>query len=288
MKKQNKTAYPRFAHDHIETHDVMGKMKVYEFTRYPSVNDAGCQTNFFRNNAEVNNPKQFGLKMFNTSVEAFAAYQRQKIAADAGLAPPVGMMIRWIIRRGGQFKDRKINRWGYETAIADCSPLARRTAQILSSPSIVSSFHAFLMENGISVSNSPFTSKNVNKFFAEWEYMWDGFCENDPIPSNAIGTLVLCDPFSPFDYLRGERNIRTKLRELDINGTQYDDISEYDGGTAKWGDYLRLGMCYNEDHNAHMGNDLHAGNMGLWKNTPVVIDFGYHIAAPYFTRSYTG
>lgn len=282
MKKQNKTAYPRFTHDRIETHDIMGKMKVYEFTRYPSVNDSGCQTNFFRNNAEVNNSKQFGLKMFNTSVEAFAAYQRQKIAADAGLAPPVGMMIRWIIHRGGLYRDRKINRWGYETALADCSPHARHVAQILSSPAITDSFLAYLKENGITDRNDPFTKKNVRGFFNLWENEHDGFCSDfDSIPANAIGDLVDVDPYSPLEFI-SENNIRTRLMNLDINGTQYDDISDYDGDNRPWGDYLRLGMCYNEDHNARMGNDLHRGNMGLWKNSPVVVDFGYHIASPYF------
>lgn len=287
MKKQNKTAYPRFTHDRIETHDIMGRMKVYEFTRYPSVNDSGCQTNFFRNNAAMNNSKQFGLKMFNTSVEAFAAYQRQKIAADAGLAPPVGMMIRWIIHRGGMYRDRKINRWGYETAIADCSYHARRTAQILGSPAIISAFHAHLKERGIVVGNDPFSKKNVNAFFKLWEHEYEGGFDADmhePLPSNAIGDLVMIDPFAPFDYIMGENNIRTKLMELDINGTQYDDISEYDGDNRPWDDCLRLGMCYNEDHGARMGNDLHLGNIGLWKNSPVVVDFGYHLASPYFNR----
>jgi predicted unusual protein kinase regulating ubiquinone biosynthesis (AarF/ABC1/UbiB family) len=29
-----------------------------------------------------------------------------------------------------------------------------------------------------------------------------------------------------------------------------------------------------------MANDLHRGNIALWKGNLVVIDFGYHIAVP--------
>ena len=72
--------------------------------------DTGYQVLFLNNNAEENNPNQFALKLFRTMWDAVAAFERQKLAADAGLAPPVGSLL--------MFTSRRTPKWGYETCVA--------------------------------------------------------------------------------------------------------------------------------------------------------------------------
>jgi hypothetical protein len=43
---------------------------------------------------------------------------------------------------------------------------------------------------------------------------------------------------------------------------------------------LFLGSVVHEDDDMYMSNDLHRGNLGLWMGSPVVVDFGYHLACP--------
>lgn len=273
MPKNN--SYPRFVHDRIETHDIMGEVKIYAFSRYPRVNDSGCQTNFFRNNAKINNERQFGLKMFNTSIEAYAAYQRQKMAAKIGLAPPVGRMVRWII--GGK-RTKKVNRWGYETALADCSKNAAHRAYILSSATIRKAYTRFWNDRP-DLGSSLDEQGRMDHFFDIWK---QEYCSC--IPEEFYGISEF-DPEDPFYYLRDEKNLRTRLAAIDLTGVQYDDISEFDGGSVPWSSRHRLGTTYEVSDRARMGNDLHSGNVALWKGKAVCIDFGYHCCSSYYYSS---
>ena len=74
--------------------------------------ECGCQAFFIRNGARANDPTQFGLKIYLHKWEAICAYERQKLAASVGLAPPVGRLIQL------RDKSNKIVRWGYETCVA--------------------------------------------------------------------------------------------------------------------------------------------------------------------------
>ena len=254
--------YPRFTHNRIDNHPILGKVKVYLFKKYPIANDAGCQSNFFANDAEINNPKQFGLKMFNTSIEAFAAYQRQSLAAREGLAPPVGKMIRWIIEKN--INGHMVNRWGYETALADTSSSARLEATVLGCPRLVREYHEYL-----SVMEREDCALSMDTFL-EWK---EEACPAD-------GRY-----FSSFSAMSNScvaGSLRMRLMNIDLVGTQYDNIVNIEDNGSVWKDNprLRLGQTVTEDDDMCMCNDLHRGNLGLWKGKPVVIDFGYHIAVP--------
>lgn len=73
----------------------------------------GVSAFFLDNAAEENNPKQFGLKFFYYSAtEAYCAWKRQQLAAEVGLAPPVGKMI--VLMHGN-----RILHYGYQTAVAN-------------------------------------------------------------------------------------------------------------------------------------------------------------------------
>ena len=264
MKTNN--SYPKFVHDRIDNHPILGQIKVYNIGKYPPIIDSGCQSNFFSNNAEMENENQFGIKMFNTSIEAFAAYQRQSLAAREGLSPPVGMMVRWITKN---HKGRTVNRWGYETCIADVSCYARMNAQIRGCPTM-SKVYAdwFNFRNGGNPRVRFFSKKNVTAFF---EYI-SNYDEYD-------GEI---DAYSSMSSSVGEGSLRSRLMDISLVGTQYDNLAEVFDLGEMWNDRLRLGQTVIEDDDMYMSNDLHRGNLGLWKGMPVVIDFGYHIACPQY------
>ena len=258
-------AYPKIKHNRILNHDILGEVKVYEIKRLPRSSGHGCQSDFFLNGAKENNPNQFALKMFKTSIEAFAAYQRQQLAAKNGYAPPVGKMVLWIMQTNGQ---RTRNRWGYETAVADTSTHARQKAMILGSLKIHNEYTSYCKSMGYRA----FSKSSVMCF-------WDYIDENWDAPYEYSSGSALDDVDDPF-------SLRFKLKEIDIGFTQYDDCSEpYDNCKEKWNDNLRLGVTWNdvpcvEQDSPYMFTDLHSGNIGLWNGKPVVIDFGYHIACP--------
>jgi hypothetical protein len=118
MGMNNDFAYPKYkpCGTRRVTVDGMGVVfHVYKnLTRKNSDGD-GASVFFLRNNAKVNKANQFGLKVFYDKDEAYYSWLRQKKAADAGLAPPVGKMFMVVGRTG------KDNYWGYQTAIADTS-----------------------------------------------------------------------------------------------------------------------------------------------------------------------
>lgn len=261
-------SYPHFTSTRTMTHPIMGDVKVYEMRGMPVSRDSGCQSDFFPNGAEVNNPNQYAIKMFNTSIEAYAAWQRQKIAADEGLAPPVGKMVLWIVRPRTN-KARTRNRWGYESCNADCSVHARLCAEILGSPVIQGMYLNYIRFYGLrSMSKS-----SVKKF-------WKSIDADVNEESNWM------DSFNAIDAVRDPMSLKYRIMELDIGNTQYDDLSETDTSEDAWKNpRLRLGETWNEDDNPYMMNDLHRGNLGLWNGNPVCIDFGYHIACPTY-RNY--
>jgi hypothetical protein len=115
---------PRFVPVRTFTHPIMGRMDYYVIRRRPKSDGTGAQATFFRNNARPNMKGEYGIKLFPTAAEAFAAYQRQKIAADAGFAPPVRRMVKVLMRGECWCDDVDCKRkgmkfwYGYQTCIA--------------------------------------------------------------------------------------------------------------------------------------------------------------------------
>lgn len=254
-------SYPHFVPVNVVNHPIMGELAVYKFRKYPKHKDAGCQTSFFTNGAKKNNPNQFGIKIFSTSIEAYASFQRQRIAFDAGLAPPVGCMVQWIVTlKNG----RNRNMWGYQTCIADCSDAAKRKAQILGCPPVRDFFLDYCDRNGI----TPILSEpKIYAFYIAFQEQYNNGDHN-------------VDLWNVFDTTDHPLNLKNRLKELNIVGTQYDDISDFNDNSGEWSNRLRLGETWRKSDDPYMSNDLHRNNLGLWNENPVVIDFGYHIACP--------
>jgi hypothetical protein len=124
-KTSNRKFSPRYVPTRTFTHPVMGRVDCYNLAREPICDGSGAQAMFYDNNARPNRKREYGIKLFNTASEAFAAYQRQKIAADAGLAPPVRRMVCFVAPglRYSPSADRWVRvpqkvRWGYQTSLA--------------------------------------------------------------------------------------------------------------------------------------------------------------------------
>jgi hypothetical protein len=104
---------PKYRPIRTFTDSIMGRVDEYAL-RHLKSDGMGAQATFLRNNARPNMKREYGIKLFRTPREAFAAFQRQKIAADAGLAPPVRRMVKVTIMRN-RFADIL---WGYQTCLA--------------------------------------------------------------------------------------------------------------------------------------------------------------------------
>lgn len=107
------TFRPKYRPIRTFTDATLGRVDEYALRQFRE-DGSGAQATFLRNNAKPNRKREYGIKLFNTAREAFAAYQRQKIAADAGLAPPVRRMVKATICGRG----REQVLWGYQTCLA--------------------------------------------------------------------------------------------------------------------------------------------------------------------------
>lgn len=247
-----------FKPSHFKHHPIMGKVAVYYWSSRNACTGEGCSATFYLNGAQPDNPNHFAIKIFNTSVEAFAAFERQSLAAKDGLAPPVGHMAQFIYRmRNGRFR----NRWGYTTCVARTDEASRNKAMVLSSPAITKLFNDFCDSFNLRVAFGNNISNS--SVFAFIEHLEHGYNEGD-------------HNFSPFSILNDvitDGSLLDLLSQIDISCTQYDNLME-----ESWGhDRLTLGSVYLPKDEVSMCNDLHMGNIGLWQGRPVCIDFGYHI-----------
>ena len=282
MFRMKKKSYPRFTPARTINHKKLGKVCVYEFkTLPPHADDCGTQTDFFKNNAQPNNASQYGIKLFSTVIEAFAAYQRQKAAAKKRLAPPVGKMIQWKVSRW--------SRWGYQTCVADTdSPKMHRMAAILCNDGAMKKYRMWETETNATGT----LQENIEKFCEDgaWNIVYEtnDWGKRRPVkaldndwrigkdsdgfhrPRFSIDGYSCCCP---------EGKLAKGLRKIDAAGMQYDDLWDLDGdGCLSFGSNPRLvlGSKWRKSDVAVLGNDLHEGNIGLWKMRPVCIDFGFH------------
>lgn len=110
---------PKYRPIRTFTDATLGRVDEYALRRLRE-DGSGAQAMFLRNNARPNRKCEYGIKLFRNIAEAFSAYQRQKIAADAGLAPPVRRMVKVTIRNRFLAQlglDAQVM-WGYQTCIA--------------------------------------------------------------------------------------------------------------------------------------------------------------------------
>ena len=106
---------PRFVPSRTLTHDILGRIDEYHFSRKTWDNldrdIAGVQSFFIPNNAKPHHRNHYALKVYNTLTEAVAAWERQALAARKHLAPPVRRICKFVIKGD-------CVRWGYQTCVA--------------------------------------------------------------------------------------------------------------------------------------------------------------------------
>lgn len=268
---KNKSAqYPKYNHTNIEDNPIMGKVKVYKFTKFPRESQSGSQANFYQNGAEINNENQFALKLFDTDIEAFAAFQRQQLAAIENLAPPVGQMVCWDFNLIYKKGSRSFKMWGYETCLADVSKHAKLIASILGSELITGEYLAYCKHNSL---HKAFSKRSVNAY---WKMVNDNYTNDNHTSEYKFSS------HSALSTVQDQNSVRYKLGNINLLNTQYDDLSSARDMGMEWDSRLVLGEKWVSDDGAAMLNDLHIDNIGLWKNKAVVIDFGYHICCPFY------
>ena len=184
----------------------------------------------------------------------------RSLAAKAGLAPPTGKMIRWVVK---SYDGRVVNRWGYETALADTSKKARVKATILSCPQITKWYTDYVHDHRCKM----FSVSSMESFLNEAEEL---------LFETANGQYF--SQFSCASHTTVAGSLRHRLMKIDLTGTQYDNIVPVKDDGDDWN--IRLGRTVTANDDMVMSNDLHRGNIGLWKGNAVVIDFGYHLAVP--------
>lgn len=288
-----KNAYPSFSPVSTYKHPIMGKVEVYDFTDAkrgaPMSDGNGVQTDFFRNGAEVNNPKQYGIKLFSTSIEAFAAFQRQRLAAKIKAAPPVGCMVQWKVGRW--------SRWGYKTCIADTSSylmvnLLCHTGAMakyiewarwagVADKSVQENWKQFKVDSDHSLIWQRDEKGDIRRGKrGEWMMRSKADLRADKrIVEHAGGGFSARFAIDNFEPEAKGSILLKKLKSVNLTGTQYDNLWEiHDDGTFTFerDPRLELGSNWIKSDRATMGNDLHTGNVGVWRGHAVCIDFGFH------------
>lgn len=286
-----KTSYPRFTPTRTYKHDILGRVSVYEIKNPFLLSDEnGCQTDFFTNHAEVGNRKQFGIKLFRTSIEAFGAFERQSIAAKKGFAPPVGTMIQW--------KCGRWSRWGYQTCLADCCIEAQLVARVLCHDEALELYDAWknhplsgavgTLENNI---NEFLRDGSMNLMYTkEYKRKDESLLNRDWRISYETGSWM---PRYNIEHLytdSSKSKLRLGLRSISCTGLQYDNLWElHDDGNYSFARNRRLmlGKKWKRKDRCTLGGDLHTANVGLWNGKPVCIDFGFHcVVNPLYAETF--
>lgn len=225
-------------------------------------NAGGTQCTWMNNNAKVNNKDHFGIKLTaqnhgtgNAKTAALAMYQRQKLAAENGLAPPVHGLC---CMKGYNKEDRKIiTFWGYLSCRAELDCIGEN-------PEALAAFEEYVDE----------CREKWDKI-EEIESMLDDISWISGRTQNRVLSFikedVSCyghpDDISFYDWCNDNDynplaigDLRDELNALDAAGLQHD--------------FFPIGNKY--PHGSYMGSDLHEANVGMWNGRVVCIDFGYH------------
>lgn len=225
-------------------------------------NAGGTQCTWMNNNAQVNNENHFGIKLTaqnhgtgNAKTAALAMYQRQKLAAEHGLAPPVHGLC--CVKGYNKAERKIITFWGYLSCRAEMDCIGEN-------PESLAAFEEYLDEcrekwdkieeieamlDDVSWISGR-TQSRVLDFIKE-----DMGCYDHP---DDISFYDWCsdNDYEPLDI----GDLKDELGDLDASGLQHD--------------FFPIGSKY--PNGSYMGSDLHEANVGLWGGNVVCLDFGYH------------
>lgn len=223
-------------------------------------NGGGTQCTWMKNNAHVNNENHFGIKLTaqnhgtgNAKAASLAMYQRQKLAAEHDLAPPVHGLC--CVKVYSKAENKIVTFWGYLSCRAELECID-------DNPDSLAEFEEYLEE-----------CREKWERYEEIENMLDDTCWiSSYAQKRALDSIKedIGDHPDDLDF-RGWcydndkdaldiGDLRYELTNLDAQGLQHD--------------FFPVGSKY--PNHSYLGGDLHDANVGLWKGKPVCIDFGYH------------
>ena len=272
--------------------------------------NSGVQAMFYGNGAGAGCDEEFGIKLFNTFHEAYCAYNRQLVAASEGVAPPVGRMVLFSHTRPTrrvslaalwfEGEPERVWRWGYQTCVATThDPYDDDTEYWWDQAHDAFQEHidACRMEVDIPscFSEGPEDLEVCSRYRQGW---LDDWIEENRPPSewHDFGLRVCFE----YDYrlLPSERELRKAMAYRD----DPSEVFRYASGglltinnlvgwnEREWNPMWAVSMVNlvrsqreefletstNELREKPDG-DLHAGNVGLWGDDMVIIDWGYHV-----------
>ena len=238
----------------------------YWFDEYLPFDDSGAQCIWIGNNADTDNEAEFGIKLTernltgggNAKTASYAMYQRQKLAAEHGYAPPVHGMccVKWFNKQNNVLTTW----WGYLSSVA----LTSNDSEIPYDPDTYSQYDEYVTmwddrRNKIGqiedlLSELDVANRDMREIVSTIESTFDGLCPD-------YSYEEWCEEESKtVEMYEGQMDLWEGLNSLSVEGLQDD--------------FESLGTTFGE--HTVMGDDLHQNNVGLWKGSLVAIDFGYH------------
>lgn len=214
---------------------------------------SGSEWKFFHNNADCHREDQFSIKILNAGCHKYpkshvlAAFQRQTLAHNEGLAPPALRIIKVI--------DKNKVHWGYLTG--RCENVGDHQG--------VGDFEEMWRDYEYDRDQARDAMQTAIAAMQEFDSSVDGCVDTSDIEEKLQEAFYEKFPYDNYeDYIEGEVGFEVtalynSLQELDVSGTQND-----------WGDIGDTVDCM------VLGGDLHSGNMGEWQGSVVCIDFGHH------------
>lgn len=225
-----------------------------------SDNGSGSQCAWLRNNAHVNNKDHFGIKLTgqnhgngSAKTAALAMYQRQKLAAEHNLAPPVHGLC--CVKVWNKEYKRVNTYWGYLTCRAELGAIGEN-------PDSLAEFEVYVDElrqrwDRLDEIEELLDNTEWVPLYTQKSIVEDIRNHLDTHPDD-ISFYEWCyeNEYDPLDI----GSLKEDLLALDAKGLQHD--------------FFPIGSKY--PSHSFMGGDLHESNVALWNGNPVCIDFGYH------------
>lgn len=231
----------------------------YWLDRHLRSDDGGAQCIWIDNDAEVENPNEFGIKLTSMRVGpdsnakscAYAMYQRNKAAAENGLAPPVHGMC--CFKAYDKSSKELHTYWGYLVSRADTFAIQ----DSVTDPDQCDEYDDYICEQ----QEKHDKASDVKTILEDLgiytgRIMDDIYDEIGPHPDD-INFFDWCEE-NGVDYIDSS-DLNRSLRGISLVGMQSD--------WAPVGTPMVRGR---------MGGDLHQRNLALWNGEIVCIDFGYH------------
>ena len=222
------------------------------------ISDSGSQWAFFSNNANTEDDDQFAIKVLRhpyyggvDKSEAFSTFQRQALAYDSGVAPPVHRMIKVM----GKDKENKPKVfWGYTTSVADS------IGEYGSADGYQDEFDDWYHEK-----------TQAWSAFEDLRNAYDNLTSHcSDVTDRSEGVEAELEEMYPAHIESVEEYC--EWRGIDLCGDLQSSLENLDiAGTQVY--HEPLGIVYTS---GCLGSDLHSGNIGIYQGNVVCIDFGYH------------